>query len=115
MAGSDAHHVREVGACATRFQHPIAHVGDLARELKAGRAVSLRAKAEAEERPNRSSCLPRAARGGDLWPEWCCLQCGWCGPTSIGTLPDRRPALSLEAAASLLGGATLLENQNAVA
>jgi hypothetical protein len=37
-----------VGTCATRFQHSIAHVGDLVRELKAGRfhAVNLRAKAE---------------------------------------------------------------------
>ena len=52
MAGSDAHHTREVGTCATRFQQHIAHVGDLVRELKAGRfhAVNLRAKAEPEDR-----------------------------------------------------------------
>jgi predicted metal-dependent phosphoesterase TrpH len=56
VAGSDAHHAREVGTCATRFQHPIAHVGDLVRELKAGRfnAVNLRPKAEPEE-ADRSS------------------------------------------------------------
>jgi predicted metal-dependent phosphoesterase TrpH len=48
VAGSDAHHAREVGVCATRFQQHIGHVGDLVRELKAGRfhAVNLRAKAE---------------------------------------------------------------------
>ena len=51
IGGSDAHHVREVGICATRFQQPIADVGDLVRELKAGRfhAVNLRARAIPEE------------------------------------------------------------------
>jgi predicted metal-dependent phosphoesterase TrpH len=51
IGGSDAHHVREVGICATRFQQPVYDVGDLVRELKAGRfhAVNLRTKAEAGE------------------------------------------------------------------
>ena len=51
IGGSDAHHVREVGICATRFQQPIADVEGLVRELKAGRfhAVNLRARAIPEE------------------------------------------------------------------
>ncbi|MGQ9572479.1 MAG: CehA/McbA family metallohydrolase [Dehalococcoidia bacterium] len=46
VAGSDAHELRDVGTCATRFQHPIAGLEDLVRELKAGRfhAVNLGAK-----------------------------------------------------------------------
>jgi len=51
VAGSDAHEPRDIGTCATRFQHPIASVQDLVQELKAGRfhAVNLRAKTEGKE------------------------------------------------------------------
>ena len=50
---------------------------------------------------------------GDLWrstrgEDWECLACGWCGPTSVGTLPDAptgHPRMTL-----LLGDLDLIED-----
>ncbi|MEE9286106.1 MAG: PHP domain-containing protein [Dehalococcoidia bacterium] len=37
VAASDAHQASDVGRCATEFQHAVADLSDLVRELKAGR------------------------------------------------------------------------------